>query len=94
MSSISGREAMYSNASCHCLGVLASANFVDVLGVGADRVRARAEAAIDRTDVQRKEERLVDIAVHQPGDRRVVLLVQRIERQARVIGPAASRRAG
>ncbi len=68
------------------LGRLGQRHFVDVLGVGADRVAARAEAAVHRTDVERQKERLVDVAVDQPGHRRVLLFVQRVERQARMIG--------
>ncbi len=61
------------------------AGLLDGVGVAADRVAARAEAAIDRADVERQEQRLVVVAVRQAGRRRVGLLVERVERQARVI---------
>ena len=86
MSSSSGRSAIYSNASSHCFGRLGERDFVDVLGVGADRVAARAEAAVDRARVERQKQRLVDVAVNEARHRRVVLLVQRVERQARMVG--------
>ncbi len=62
------------------------AGLLDGVGVAADRVAARAEAAIDRADVERQEQRLVVVAVRQAGRRRIGLLVERVERQARVIG--------
>ena len=68
------------------LGVLRERDFIDVVGVEPDRVRARAEAAVDRARVERQEQRLVDVAVREAGDRRVVLFVQRVERQPRMIG--------
>ena len=68
------------------LGRLRQRSLVDRFGIGADRVRARAETAVDRARLQRQEERLVDVAVGQALHRRVVLLVQRVERQPRMIG--------
>ena len=56
------------------------------LGVTADGVAARAEAAIDRARIKRQEERLVRIAMRQARHRRVLLLVQRIEPQLGMIG--------
>ena len=68
------------------LGRLGQRDFVHVLGVGADRIAARAEAAVDRADVERKKECFIHVAVHEAGNRRIFLFVQRIERQARMIG--------
>src|SRR5581483_12294296 len=55
------------------LGRLGQRDFVDVLGVGADCVRTRAETAVDRTRIERQEERLVDVAVDEARNRGVVL---------------------
>ena len=60
--------------------------FSTLLGVDADRVAAGAEAAIDRADVERQEQRLVVIAVRQTGCGGVGALVERVQGQARVIG--------
>ena len=86
MSSSSGRSRDVVEGILPLLGRLGQRNFVDVLGVGADRVAARAEPAVDRADVERQEERLIDVAMDESGHRRVFLLVQRVERQARMIG--------
>jgi hypothetical protein len=54
-------------------------DLLDLFRVDADRVAARAEAAVDRAGVERQEERLVDVAVGQAGHRRVGLLAQGVE---------------
>ena len=47
------------------LGVDLEVELLHLLGVDADRVAARAEAAVDRAGVQRQEQRLVGVAVGQ-----------------------------
>ncbi len=60
-------------------------HLLDLFGVDADRVAARAEAAVDRARVEREKERLVGVAVREAGHRRVALLVERVEVELRVI---------
>jgi hypothetical protein len=55
------------------------------LGVHAHRVAARAESTIDRAGIERQKEGFVRIAVGEAGNRRVGLLVQRVETELRVI---------
>ena len=66
MSSSSGREAMYANARCQRSAFDLEVELLDLVGVDADGVAARAEAAVDRAGVERQEERLVDVAVREP----------------------------
>ena len=86
MSSSSGRHADVLERLLPLLGRLGQRDLVDVFRVGADRVAARAEAAVDRAGVQRQKERFVDVPVHEARNRRVFLLVQRVERQPRMVG--------
>ncbi len=91
MSSSSGRDAMYANARSQRSSFDLELDLLDLVGVDADGVAARAEAAVDRAGVERQEQRLVGVAVREPGDRRVGLLVQRVEVELRVIGQEARR---
>ena len=79
MSSSSGREAMYAKASRQRSRVDPEVDLLDLVGVDADGVAARAEAAVDGAGVEREEQRLVGVAVGEAGHRRVGLLVERIE---------------
>ena len=89
MSSSSGRDAMYCEGALPALVVGLEVHLLDLFGVDADRVAARAEAAVDGARVEREKERLVGVAVREPGDGRVVLLVERVEVELRVIGQKA-----
>ena len=57
-----------------------------LIDIGADRVAACAEAAVDGAGVEREEERLVGVAMREALHRCVVLLVERVELQLRVVG--------
>ena len=70
------------NASLPAIFGRLERDLLDLVGVDADGVAARAEPAVHRARVEREEQRLVGIAVRQPGHRRVGLLVQRVERRA------------
>ena len=91
MSSSSGRDRMYAKACLPALDVDLELKLRDLLGVDADRVAARAEAAVDRAGVERQEQRAVEVAVGQPRDRHVGALVERIEIQLGVIRQVARR---
>ena len=86
-----GARADVREGALPALGVDAQLELRDLLGVDADRVAARAKAAVHRTGVEGQEQRLVDVAVGQAGHRHVGPLVQRIQVQARVIGQKARR---
>ena len=65
MSSSSGRSRdVLERALPALLGGL-ERDLLDLVGVDADRVAARAEAAVDRAGVEREEQRLVGIAVRE-----------------------------
>ena len=85
---------MYRNASLPALGADLELDLLDLFGVDADRVAARAEAAVDGAGVERQEQRLVGVAVGEPRDRRVGLLVERVEVELGMIGQEARARAG
>jgi hypothetical protein len=86
MSSISGCDATYANASCHCLGVFASETFSTTSvsePIAYERVQKRQYTG---QTLSGKNSALSDVAVGEPGNGRVFEFVQRIEREARVVG--------
>jgi hypothetical protein len=58
---------------------------LDLVRVDADRVAARAEPAVDGARVERKEQRLVHVAVREARHRGVLALVKRVEPELGVV---------
>ena len=74
------------NGLAPAVHVHAELQLVDLLGIEADGVAARAKTAIHRTRGHGQEQHLVGIAVGKPGHRHVLPLVQRIQIDLGMVG--------